>query len=240
MDFFAQPYLAFYGKSLLFALIGVLPIINPLASAPIFVDFTRGLSDDARTRLARRIGQHVIVLLSFAMVMGSYVLDFFGVSLPAVRIAGGMVVASIAWRMLNAQQATSDDATQMVNALTEDKAIIKAFYPLTFPLTCGPGSISVAIAVGASLHTRRSVTETMFNLAGGLTAAVLLGLLVSLTFRYASRLLHRLGEARKIVFLRLMAFLLLCVGVEIIWNGVQSLISQVMTSGAALPAGPSS
>ncbi|AVP56266.1 MarC family protein [Pulveribacter suum] len=238
MDFFAQPYLAFYGKSLLFALIGVLPIINPLASAPLFVDFTRGLSDEARTRLARRIGQNVMVLLTFAMVMGSYVLDFFGVSLPAVRIAGGMVVASIAWRMLNAQQATSDDATQMVNALTEDKASIKAFYPLTFPLTCGPGSISVAIAVGASLHTRRSVTETMFNMAGGLTAAVLLGLLVSLTFRYASRLLHRLGEARKIVFLRLMAFLLLCVGVEIIWNGVQSLVVQLMTTGAVVPAAP--
>jgi len=132
MDFLSLPYLAFYGKSLLFALIGILPIINPLASAPLFVDYTRGLSDEARTRLARRIGHSVMVLLSCAMVMGSYVLDFFGVSLPAVRIAGGMVVASIAWRMLGAQQVTSDDATQMVHALSEDKAIIKAFYPLTF------------------------------------------------------------------------------------------------------------
>lgn len=233
MDFLSLPYLAFYGKSLLFALIGVLPIINPLASAPLFVDYTRGLSDDARARLASRIGQSVMVLLSCAMVMGSYVLDFFGVSLPAVRIAGGMVVASIAWRMLNAQQVTSDDATQMVHALSEDKAIIKAFYPLTFPLTCGPGSIAVAITIGASLHTRRSVPETLFNMAGGLTAAVLLGLLVSFTFRYSSRLLHRLGETRKIVFLRLMAFLLLCVGVEIIWSGVQAFVMPLLAGTAA-------
>lgn len=237
MDFFAQAYLVFFGKSLLFALIGILPIINPLASAPIFVDFTRGLSDDSRTQLARAIGKNVFMLLSGAMVLGSYVLDFFGVSLPAVRIAGGMVVASIAWRMLNAQQVTSDDATQMAHALTEDKVRIKAFYPLTFPLTCGPGSIAVAIAIGASLHTRRSVTETVFNLAGGLAAAVLLGLLVSVTFRYASRVLHRLGETGKIVFLRLMAFILLCVGVEIIWNGVQSLLGNLM-GGAALPLVP--
>ncbi len=231
MDFSASFLLAAFGKSLLFALAGVLPIINPLASAPVFVDFTRDLSDDGRARLARRIGKNAALLLAGAMLIGSYLLNFFGVSLPVVRVAGGMVVASIAWRMLHAQQGASDDTTQMAQSLNEDRVRIKAFYPLTFPLTCGPGSIAVAIAIGASLHTKRSVTETMTNIAGGLAAALLLGMLVALTFRYASRLLQRLGETGQIVFLRLMAFMLLCVGVEIIWDGARALLIGIMATG---------
>lgn len=231
MDLSPSFLLLAFGKSMLFAVAGVLPIINPLASAPVFVDLTRGLSDDGRTSLARRIGKNVALLLAGAMLIGSYLLDFFGISLPVVRVAGGMVVASIAWRMLNAQQSASEDTAQMAQSLSEDRARIKAFYPLTFPLTCGPGSIAVAIAIGASLHSRRSVTETMVNIAGGLASAVVLGMLVALTFRYANRVLQRLGETGQIVFLRLMAFMLLCVGVEIIWDGLRVLILGVMAAG---------
>lgn len=231
MDLSLPILLLAFGKSLLFTLAGVLPIINPLATAPVFVDLTRGMSDSGRAALARRIGKNIALLLAGAMLSGSYLLDFFGVSLPVVRVAGGMIVASIAWRMLNAQQSTSEDTTQMAQSLSEDRVRIKAFYPLTFPLTCGPGSIAVAIAVGASLHSRRSVTETMVNIAGGLVGAVLLGMLVALTFRYANRVLQRLGETGQIVFLRLMAFMLLCVGVEIIWSGARALILGVMNAG---------
>ena len=231
MDLPLPHLLLAFGKSLLFTLAGVLPIINPLATAPVFVDLTRGMSDGGRAALARRIGKNIALLLAGAMLSGSYLLDFFGVSLPVVRVAGGMIVASIAWRMLNAQQSTSEDTTQMAQSLSEDRVRIKAFYPLTFPLTCGPGSIAVAIAVGASLHSRRSVTETMVNIAGGLVGAVLLGMLVALTFRYANRVLQRLGETGQIVFLRLMAFMLLCVGVEIIWSGARALILGVMNAG---------
>ncbi|MFC4623402.1 MarC family protein [Comamonas nitrativorans] len=214
-----------FGQSLLFAFIGVLPIINPLATAPLFVDQARGLSEQDRALLAHRIGKNVAILLTSTMLTGSYVLRFFGVSLPAVRIAGGMIVASIAWRMLNAQQATTDDATQIAQALTWDKARVKAFYPLTFPLTCGPGTIAVAIAIGASLHSRTSVPLTLANMSGGLAASVLLGILVALTFRYATTLLRRLGDTGQVVFMRLMAFILLCVGVEIVWSGARALLA---------------
>ncbi|GAA3996411.1 MarC family protein [Comamonas faecalis] len=232
MENIALPLLAAFGKSLLFVLAGILPIINPLASAPIFVDMTRGLSDESRAHLSMNIGKHVFVLIVAAMLLGSHVLHFFGVSLPVVRVAGGLIVASIAWRMLNAQQTVSDDATQMAQSLTEEKARIKAFYPLTFPLTCGPGTIAVAIALGASLRTRSSWTLSMANVAGGLVAALLLGLLIAVTFRYANQLLHRLGDVGQIVFLRLMAFILLAVGVEIVWDGVQALLLSVQSAGA--------
>lgn len=232
MEFLALPLLAAFGKSLLFVLAGILPIINPLASAPLFVDLTHGIGDNTRAMLARRVGKNVGLLLAGAMLVGSYVLLFFGISLPVVRVAGGLVVASIAWRMLNAQQITNDDAGKVPTPLTDDKARMKAFYPLTFPLTCGPGSIAVAIALGASLHTKRSVAETVANMAGGLFATALLGVLVAMTYRYASRLLQRMGENGQLVFLRLMAFILLCIGVEILWDGIQSLVLALMAEAA--------
>ena len=221
MDFPAL--LLAFGKSLLFALAAVLPILNPPASAPVFVTLTRGVDGSTRTLLARRIGQYVFFMLAGAMLVGTYVLDFFGISLPIVRVAGGLIVASTAWRMLHTQQAASDDKAQMAQSLTDDNVRIQAFYPMAFPLTCGPGSIAAAITVGAALHSPR-VPESLANFAGGLAGTVLIGVLVFLTFRYANRLLRPLGEVGLVVFLRLSAFILLCVGVQIVWNGAQELL----------------
>lgn len=162
-------------------------------------------------------------MLAGAMLVGTYVLDFFGISLPIVRVAGGLIVASTAWRMLHTQQAASDDKAQMAQSLTDDNVRIQAFYPMAFPLTCGPGSIAAAITVGAALHSPR-VAESLANFAGGLAATVLIGLSVFLTFRYAGRLLRPLGEVGLVVFLRLSAFILLCLGVQIVWNGAQELL----------------
>ena len=212
-----------FGKSFLLALAAVLPILNPPASAPIFVNLTRGLDRSTRIALAQRIGRNAALMLMGAMLVGTYVLDFFGISLPIVRVAGGLIVASTAWRMLHTQQAASDDKAQMAQSLTDDNVRIQAFYPMTFPLTCGPGSIAAAITVGAALHSRR-VPESLANFAGGLAGTVLIGVLVFLTFRYANRLLRPLGEVGLVVFLRLSAFILLCVGVQIVWNGAQELL----------------
>lgn len=212
-----------FGKSFLLALAAVLPILNPPASAPIFVNLTRGLDVGTRIALAQRIGRNAALMLIGAMLVGTYVLDFFGVSLPIVRVAGGLIVAFTAWGMLYAQQVHNEDKAQMAESLTQDNVRIQAFYPMAFPLTCGPGSIAAAITVGAALHSPR-VPESLANFAGGLAATVLIGLSVFLTFRYAGRLLRPLGEVGLVVFLRLSAFILLCLGVQIVWNGAQELL----------------
>ena len=216
-----------FGKSLLFAVATVLPIVNPLATAPMFTTLTHGVDEPTRADLSRRIGRHVAMLLIGATLVGSYVLDFFGISLPIVRVAGGLVVASMAWRMLNAQQAAEGDPDQMAQSVTASNMRIRAFYPLTFPLTCGPGSIAVAITVGASLHTPK-VAESLVTFAGGMLGMVLIGVLVALTYRYATRMLRPLGEMGQIVFMRLMAFILLSIGVQIVWDGVSALIGPLL------------
>lgn len=212
-----------FSKSFLLALAAVLPILNPPASAPVFVNLTRGLGGEVRASLAQRIGLNAALMLAGAMVVGTYVLDFFGVSLPIVRVAGGLIVAFTAWNMLYAQQVRNDDKAQMAESLSQDNVRIQAFYPMTFPLTCGPGSISAAITVGAALHSKHWATSAA-NFAGGLTALAVIGVLIMLTFRYAGRILRPLGEVGLIVFLRLTAFILLCVGVQIFWDGAAELI----------------
>ena len=159
------------------------------------------------------------------MLIGSYVLDFFGVSLPIVRISGGLIVATTAWGLLHAEHLSSDNKAQMAQSLTADHVRIQAFYPMTFPLTCGPGSIAAAITVGASLHEGNNLPVSLASFSGALTAVLLIGLLVTLTFRYAGRLLRPLGEVGLVVFLRLSAFILLCLGVQIMWTGATELVS---------------
>jgi multiple antibiotic resistance protein len=222
-----NPLVLAFGKSLLLALAAVLPILNPPASAPVFVNLTRELDLDTRRALATRIGRNAALMLGGAMLIGTYVLDFFGVSIPIVRVAGGLIVAFTAWGMLYAHQtsvADNADNAQMARALAGDAHVrIQAFYPMTFPLTCGPGSISAAITVGAALHSRQWAT-TAANFAGGLAAMAITGALVLLTYRYAGRLLRPLGEVGLVVFLRLSAFILLCVGVQIFWDGASELL----------------
>lgn len=215
--------LAALGKSLLFAIAAVLPIINPLATAPIFVSWTQGLSDGERHHLAITVGKYVALLLAATMVLGSLVLDLFGISLPVVRVAGGIIVAYNAWLMLNSQEPVHDETSQLARTLTRQNARPDTFYPLSFPITCGPGSLAAAIAVGASLRTPR-ITETLASLAGALAGIVIVGTMVALTYRYATALLRKLGDVGQLVFLRLMAFLLLAVGVQIVWDGIRGLI----------------
>ena len=214
--------LAALGKSFLFVLAALLPILNPAATAPIFLGLTEGASAATRAGLARRIARNMFWLLLGAMLVGSYVLDFFGISLPIVRVGGGLIVAATAWRLLTATHATVDSRTELAESVTSDMARRQAFYPLTFPVSCGPGSIAAAITVGVSLaDTRLSIS--LARMGGGVLALLAIGLLVYLAFRYAQQLLKPLGEAGTVIFLRLTAFILLCLGVQIVWDGVYEL-----------------
>lgn len=216
-----------FGKSFLFALAAVLPIVNPPASAPVFVNLTQGLDRSTRKMLARRVGINVVLMLTGAMLIGTYILDFFGVSLPIVRVAGGLIVAFTAWNMLYAPQITNDHKAEMAQSLTQENVRVKAFYPMAFPLTCGPGGISAAITVGAALHSN-SWSTSLANFGGGVSAMLATGVIVMLTFRYAGQLLRPLGEVGLIVFLRLTAFILLCIGVQILWTGITELVREII------------
>lgn len=224
-------------KSFLFVLATMLPILNPAATAPIFLSLTDGASADTRTLLARRIARNMFWLMTGSMLIGSYVLDFFGISLPIVRIGGGLLLASVAWRLLGATPTTPDSRAALAEAFTPDHAHRQAFYPLTFPISCGPASISVAITVGVALHDVRLVIS-LARMGGALLALALIGVLLYLAFRYGEHFLRLIGDAGTAVFLRLTAFILLCLGVQIVWDGVSELMLEILAVSPRLVGVP--
>lgn len=216
-----------FGKSFLFAFAALLPILNPAATAPIFLGLTEGASPGTRAMLARKIARNMFGLMLGSMLVGSYVLAFFGISLPIVRVGGGLIVAATAWRLITATHATIDSRTELAESFTPEMARRQAFYPLTFPISCGPGSIAAAITVGVSLNDER-IALSVARMGGGVLALLLIGVLLYLAFRYAQRLLKPLGEAGAVIFLRLSAFILLCLGVQIVWDGLSELLSELL------------
>ncbi len=221
------------GKSFLFVFAALLPILNPAATAPIFLGLTEGASAGTRALLARRIARNMFGLMLGSMLVGSYVLSFFGISLPIVRVGGGLILAATAWRLLTATHATVDSRTELAESFTPEMARRQAFYPLTFPISCGPGSIAAAITVGVSLQDDRLLLS-LARMGGGVLALMAVGVLLYLAFRYAQRLLRPLGEAGTVIFLRLSAFILLCLGVQIVWDGASELLLGLMRQVAAI------
>ncbi len=228
-----EDYALLLGKSFLFSLATLLPILNPTATAPIFLSLTEGASNATREILAARISRSVLLLLFAAMLVGSFVLAFFGISLPIVRVGGGLLVVSSAWRLLNSNDGGTERSARMAEGFTAEMARRKAFYPLTFPIACGPGSIAAAITVGASLRDT-SLAMSATRVSGAVLGVAVVALSVFLCFRYAQQLLRPLGETGTVVFLRLSAFILLCLGVQIVWDGVSELLVDVLQR-AALP-----
>ncbi len=212
-----------FGKSFLFVFAAVLPILNPAATAPIFLGLTQGASPSTRALLARRIARNMLALMVASMLVGSYVLEFFGISLPIVRVGGGLIVAAAAWRLLNADHASDDRRAALAESFTPEQARRQAFYPLTFPISCGPGSIAAAITVGVALNDAQ-ISISLARMGGGVLALLAIAMLLYLAFRYAQQLLKPLGEAGSVIFLRLSAFILLCLGVQIVWDGVSELL----------------
>ena len=209
-------------RSALVALAALLPITNPPGNAPIFLALTRAMDERERRAMARRVGLNCLVLLVAAAFVGNYVLAFFDISLAVVRVGGGLLVAATAWRLLAAESASGDTSNASQVASAEEVAG-RAFYPLSFPITVGPGSISIAITLGASLPA--SGVPRLSSSLGMLIGIWLASAAIWLAYRYASHLVRLLGSTGTAVFLRLSAFILLCIGVQICWDGVAELLA---------------
>ena len=209
------------GVLLVFA--ALLPIVNPFGGAPVFLAMTADCAPDLRKALATKVAANAFLLLFCSIFAGSYVLDFFGLSVPIVQVAGGMVVCALGWDLLR-QEATVPRPTLATGPGAPDIAT-RAFYPLTLPLTVGPGTISVAITLGAN-HSG-SMRSLLVNGASELIGVTLIAATILVCYRYADRMLRALGATGTSVLVRLSAFILLCIGVQILWNGVSALLGSL-------------
>ena len=214
--------------STLLVLTALFPIVNPLGSAPLFLSLTRYYSADQRKMLSRRIALNSIALIVASYFVGSHILDFFGISIPVVQVGGGLVLASTGWSML--KQKDEDDTKAGVHRNVDTNDLFqKAFYPLTLPLTVGPGSISVAITLGANEPHRQH--SLIFSMLGAVIGAVLIAGSVYLCYAFSDRLAQVLGDTSMSVIMRLSSFLLVCIGTQIIWNGLSAMLKSLPISG---------
>lgn len=198
-------------------------IVNPVGAAITFHQVTEGRAD--RHQLAWRIALNALLILLGSLLLGSYILNFFGVSLGALRVAGGLVVAIRAWQLLMQPEVNENRKTNAAAPAEQGQEDV-AFFPLTMPFTTGPGAISVAIALASQRPSDGNGVLEFF--AGVSIAAILVALLVGISYRWSGKVLALLGASGARVMSRLVAFLLLCVGVQIIVSGLESLISSYL------------
>ena len=166
-----------------------------------------------------------LILMVVSIFIGTHILGFFGISLPVVQVGGGLVVISTGWALL--RQSDSDDAAEDAKRpCSETNYMRQAFYPLTLPLTVGPGSIAVAITVGAN---RTEGSEWRWPLiAGLLLGALIIAISIYLSYRFAEKIAALLGDAAMDVVIRLSSFILVCIGVQITWNGLSTLLRSLL------------
>jgi len=212
-------------KNILLIVSALFPIVNPIGGSPVFLLLTQEYSRESRKLLARRVAMNSFILLIVSVVVGTHILSFFGISLPVVQVGGGLIVVSTGWAMLTRSDQVDRGQTQQT--VTQQDILKNAFYPLTLPLTVGPGSISIAITLGA--NEPRHLGGNILAIVAAAIGAALIAVTIYVCYGYADRLAAAVGPNGMNVILRLSSFLLVCIGVQIFWNGLSVLIKTLST-----------
>jgi multiple antibiotic resistance protein len=214
--------------SFLIAFSALLPLINPLGSALVFLGLVGDVQPSVYRSLARRIAINNVIFLGIVELLGSAILNFFGISLPIVQVSGGIVIAAIGWSVLNAK-----DSEAMANDKREEAQLDEArglqtlqqktFYPFTFPVTSGPGTLVVLLTLSARFSGATKSATTLGHL-GIFLAVVVLSVAVYFCYANAGRITQAIPPSTAHGILRVVAFILLCIGVQILWNGLSTLV----------------
>jgi multiple antibiotic resistance protein len=210
----------------------LVPLVNPLGSAFVFLGLVGQAPIDVYRSLARKIAINTIIFLVIVALVGSSLLGFFGISLPIMQVSGGIIIAMIGWSLLNQKDSNpSPEKTEAaLPAVTEPEIRSlknKAFYPFTFPITAGPGTLVVMLTL--SIHARQPViAQTLLAYAGLLIAIVLLSASVYLCYAYAPKIVSSISPSTAHGILRVVAFILFCIGIQIAWNGLSVLLPPLL------------
>lgn len=203
------------------------PLINPFGSAIIFLGLVGPADGVVYKRLARKIAIRTVVFLIAVDLVGAVILTFFGISLPVIQVAGGLVLASMGWRLLNEPEVETVPATTSQAATSLQVLDSKVFYPFTFPLTAGPGTVVVTLTLAAQAERPTSITG-VFSQLGLFLAIVVLSAMVYLTYAYAPAISRKINPQTVHGILRIIAFILLAIGVQIFWRGAQVLLREAL------------
>lgn len=208
-----------------FGLLGLLPIANPLTSATVLLALTGRYPAAERNRQINRATLYSIIVLLVCFYAGNAVISGFGISIPGLRVAGGLIVSYIGFGMLFPPARVAEDEVQAEMASHESTATLPdiAFIPLTMPCTTGPGTIAFIISASATASENGVLFTPMMH-AVAITTTLLFALAFWLCLRGATSIMKWLGETGIDALARLMGFLLVCIGVQFVINGIHELL----------------
>lgn len=197
-----------FWELILGTVIGLVPLINPLAAAPTFLAITEGDTPARRNQQLLMACIYMVTILVSFLIGGSFIMSFFGLSMPGLRIAGGLLVASIGSSMLFSTPSHPEEEHAEARAKRDI-----AFSPLAMPMLAGPGAIAVTLGF-TSLAS--DATDYIAIIIGILTVA----LMIYVTLRLSGKIVRVIGQTGMNALTKIMGFLLLCIGIQFVVNGV--------------------
>lgn len=215
-------------KAVAIGLAAILPLANPLTTVALMMGLSRGMDEAERNRQALRASIYVFVIMAVAYYVGQLVMNVFGISITGLRIAGGLIVSFIGFRMLFPEQRLDEtpEVERRSEELRQHRTEDIAFIPLAMPSTAGPGTIALIISLAAAVRDERPYAEWVMLAAPPLVFA-LASLILLLCLRSATRIMRVLGNSGVEAFSRLMGFLLVCIGVQFVVNGIYEIAAEV-------------
>jgi len=222
-------------ETFLLVLAALFPVVNPPGTALVFLSMTKRASGATRRLLARRVAINSFCVMAASLLIGAFVLKIYGISVPILRVAGGLIVTISGWKLLNegsVKEVLEDAPTPERKA----EYMGLAFYPLTLPLTTGPGTIAVMISLGLSRAAYSDYGQEFSFLVAGLLATIVIAAAIYVCFAFSDWVQSVLGHAGTDIAVRLSAFILFCLGVQIIWTGASDLLGCVGGSCAPIPS----
>ena len=216
-------------NTFLLVLAAIFPVVNPPGSALVFLGLTHGAKPEIRRILAWRVARNSLFVLVGALLLGALILELYGISIPVLRVAGGMILSAAGWKLLN--EGSHKEAEASGNDVSKSNPLDQAFYPLTLPLTTGPGTIAVVISLGLSRVSNTSSMDAIVFVLASMLAAVVIAVAIYVCFAYADRVQRLLGPGGTDIAVRLSAFILFCLGVQMLWSGASELLRSVISSG---------
>ena len=204
----------------------IFPVVNPPGAALVFLGLTRTATTEVRRILAWRVARNSFFVLLCSLLLGAVVLEFYGISIPILRVAGGFIVAVSGWKLLS--EGGRKDIGATAGDPSQTDILDQAFYPLTLPLTTGPGTIAVVISLGLSKGSYTNLADEAIFVLSCLVAVAAIAAIIFFCFKYAELVQRMLGQGGTDIAARLFAFILFCLGVQILWSGASELLKSVV------------
>jgi multiple antibiotic resistance protein len=200
--------------------LALFPVVNPVGTALILSGMTTGTDPAVWKSISRKIATYTFLVLTFFYLFGSLILQLFGITIPVVQVSGGLVLAVMGWQMLNGNPGDSSSADGGLHD-TGTSIAVKAFYPYTFPITVGPGGLAVAMTFGAHVH--RGTTTGLAERVGGVSGTFAMCAAVYFCYVNLQYITTKIPPAAVKAISKMLAFFVICIGVEILWEGIQAL-----------------